>query len=261
MRAMLRRSTGSLQRTRIWRSVRYRLRVLLRLVLPESWALWLRGEWLTRQIINGAPWIEGEVALLPRFVTSTDVCWDIGANAGMYTVPLARMAASVYAFEPVRHNRRILEKVVDRTGLTNVTISPVALSDRAGTARMSVPVAGFYGGYYLAALDEGGNVETRTDSIDGLIAQGFAAPTFIKCDVEGAEIPVLNGARALIARSHPTWLLETFDDAVWPLMESLGYVALVNTVEGRIYRSPHRVPAARNYWFVPPAVAMRFELS
>src|SRR2546428_819278 len=233
------RATASPLGARAWRSVRHWLRVLLRLVLPESWALWVRSEWLARHIINGAPWIEGEVALLPRFVTSTDVSWDIGANVGMYTVPLARLTASVHAFEPIGHNRRILEKVVARTGLTNVTILPVAISDRAATARMSIPVTGFYGGYYLAALDEGGNLEVRTDSIDGLIAQGFPAPTFIKCDVEGAELRVVNGARALIARAHPAWLLETFDDAVWPLMESLGYVALVNTLEGRIHRSPH----------------------
>ncbi len=240
-------------------SLRHWLRAGLRKVLPEPWALWLRGEWIARHIINGAPWIEGEVALLPRFVTSTDVCWDIGANAGMYTVPLARQTASVHAFEPVPHNRQILEKVIARTGLTNVTILPVALSDRAETARMSVPVTGFYGGYYLAALDKAGNVEVRTDSIDGLIAQGFPAPTFIKCDVEGAEIRVVNGARGLIARAHPIWLLETFDDAVWPLMESLGYVALVNTREGHIHPSPHRVDTDRNYWFVTPAVARRFE--
>jgi FkbM family methyltransferase len=236
------------------------LRVLFRKALPESWALRIRQEWLVRQIARGAAWSEGEVALLPRFVKPTDVCWDIGANCGMYTVPLARLARKVCAFEPVPHNRQILSRVVQLSGVTNVEMSPVAISDTRGAARMSVPTGvGFYGGYYMAALDEDGTIEVSTDTVDGIIAQGSPEPDFIKCDVEGSEIRVIHGARDLIARRHPIWLLESFDDHVWPLMESFGYSALMNTRDGRIHPSPARVSDWRNYWFVPSERAARFE--
>jgi hypothetical protein len=43
-------------------------------------------------------------------------------------------------------------------------------------------------------------------------------------------------------------------------MESLGYVALVNTLDGTIYRSLHRMETARNYWFVSPAIARGLEM-
>jgi FkbM family methyltransferase len=236
------------------------MHVLLRMALPESWALGLRREWLARQTARGAAWSEGEVALLPRFVTPTDVCWDIGANCGMYTIPLARLARKVCAFEPVPHNRAILSRVVELSGVTNVDISPLAITETRGTARMSVPAGiGFYAGYYMAALDRQGTTEVSTDTVDGIVAQGSPAPDFIKCDVEGSEIPVIHGARDLIARRHPIWLLETFDDTVWPLMESLGYSALMNTRDGRIHRAPARVSDWRNYWFVPGERAAGFE--
>ena len=115
---------------------------------------------------------------------------------------------------------------------------------------MAIPIDGFYGGFYLAALDESGNVPVTMASIDGLIARGLPEPTFIKCDVEGAETRVVEGARLLIERCHPTWLLETFEDHVPPLMASLGYAAYVHTGHGRLERVHARMTQHRNYFFV-----------
>jgi len=87
-------------------------------------------------------------------------------------------------------------------------------------------------------------------TVDGLIAQGVPEPDFIKCDVEGAEGRVIDGARSLIARRHPIWLLETFNDEVPVLMESLGYAMHVHAEDGQIVRVHARTPA-RNYLFLP----------
>jgi hypothetical protein len=61
--------------------------------------------------------------------------------------------------------------------------------------------------------------------------------------VEGAEARVVHGARSLIARRHPVWLLETFEDAVLTLMESLGYSTHVHAEDGRIVRVRARTEA------------------
>jgi hypothetical protein len=116
---------------------------------------------------------------------------------------------------------------------------------------MTIPTEGFYGGFYLAALDDGGEVPVSTASIDGLIARGMPEPDFIKCDVEGVETRVLDGARSLIARRHPIWLLETFEDHVVPRMISLGYAAYVHVGNGRLEPVQARTPQHRNYFFVP----------
>jgi FkbM family methyltransferase len=227
-------------------------RRLLRWFLPAPLALAVRREWLVRRVLTERV-AESDVQLLPKYVRSTDICWDIGANAGMYTLPLSRLAKHVFAFEPVPHNVHILERVTRRAGLTNVTIRREAIADTSGSGRMAIPTEGFYGGFYMAALDDAGDVPVSTASIDGLIAGGVPEPDFIKCDVEGGESRVIEGARALIARRHPMWLLETFEDHVVPLMESLGYAAYVNVGDGRLDQVHARMPQHRNYFFVAPS--------
>lgn len=226
------------------------IRRALRAVLPRAIALRIRREWLARRVVQGKGYKERDVQLLPRLLKKTDICWDIGANSGTYTVPMARLAAQVFAFEPVAHNFEILQEVKRLGRLDNVSARQLAISDRDGMARMAIPTEGFYGGYYMATLDDAGTLEVPTATIDSLIVSGVPEPAFIKCDVEGAEARVVDGARSLIARRHPVWLLETFEDDVLPLMESLGYVTHVHAEDGRIVRVTARTQA-RNYLFLP----------
>jgi FkbM family methyltransferase len=220
-------------------------------MLPASLALALRREWLAWRVASDTAFQEDEIALLPRYVRNTDVCWDIGANAGTYTVALSRLAARVVSFEPVAHSRAILERVKRRAGLDNVTILDLALADVEGSARMTIPTEGFYGGYYLAALNDQGTVPVRLATIDGLIAAGAPEPDFIKCDVEGAEGRVIDGAEQLLARRRPTWLLETFDDRVLARMQSFGYSMHAHCGAGRVEPVLSCTRINRNYFLVP----------
>jgi FkbM family methyltransferase len=226
------------------------VRRVLRAVLPEAMALRIRREWLARRVLQGKGYKERDVQLLPKLLKRTDICWDIGANSGTYTVPMARLSEQVFAFEPVPHNFEILQAVKRRGRLDNVCVRLLAISDTNGMARMAIPVLGFYGGYYMAALDDAGTLEVTTATIDSLIAAGVPEPDFIKCDVEGAEGRVVDGARSLIARRHPVWLLETFEEDALKLMESLGYATHVHAEDGRIVRVSARTNA-RNYLFLP----------
>jgi FkbM family methyltransferase len=204
----------------------------LRTVLPRAIALRIRREWLARRVVQGKGYKERDVQLLSRLLKPEDICWDIGATSGTYTAPMSRLAAQVFAFEPVPHNFEILQTVKRLGRLDNVSTRRLAISDTSGLARMVIPTDGFYGGYYLAALDDRGTLEVPSATVDGLIAQGVPEPDFIKCDVEGAEGRVIDGARSLIARRHPIWLLETFNDEVPVLMESLGYTMHVHAEDG-----------------------------
>ena len=226
-------------------------RRFLRRLLPQRVALRLRREWLARQIAVGkGPHFENDIPLLQSFVKPTDVCWDIGANAGTYTLHLSRLAAQVIAFEHVPHNLEILRDLTKRAQLTNVVVRPLALSDEVGRAKMAVPVEGFYGGFYMASFHRDGPFDVATSTIDALIAEGVPEPDFIKCDVEGAEHLVLDGAQALLARRHPIWLLETFRDDIVPRMLSLGYTAHSRDSHDRLVEVTSRV-RERNYWFLP----------
>ena len=75
-------------------------------------------------------------------------------------------------------------------------------------------------------------------------------PDFIKCDVEGAEKRVIDGARALLARRRPIWLLETFDPTVLPLMESFGYMTHIRSTDNTLRRVSAFDERSRNYLFI-----------
>jgi FkbM family methyltransferase len=226
------------------------VRRVMRNLLPRRVSLRLRREWLGRRLAAGKGHFEDDVPLLRRYVKPTDVCWDIGANIGMYTLHLSRLAAQVFAFEPVPHSADTLRDVKKRARLDNVVINQIALSDHVGRARMAVPIDGFYGGFYLARFDAGGEYDVQVSTIDALIASGMPEPDFIKCDVEGAELLVLAGATQLLARRRPIWLLETFDDMVLDRVQSFGYSAHVRDADNRLVEARTRVHE-RNYWFFP----------
>jgi hypothetical protein len=59
-------------------------------------------------------------------------------------------------------------------------------------------------------LDEGGELVVEAVALDELIGSGsLPDPQYMKIDVEGAELRVLEGARQLLERSHPTIFMDT----------------------------------------------------
>lgn len=220
-------------------------------MLPARVTELVRREVCVRRVLQNIH-AEGDLTLLPAVVRPDHTSWDIGAHTGMYIPALSRLSKSVRAFEPIPANRRILETVVRRAALANVTISALAIADVGGDAHMHIPREGAFGGYAMASLDDRGAVAVSTATVDGLVAQGWAPPNFIKCDVEGAELRVIAGAADVIARYRPTWLMETFDDAVIDRMRVLGYRTYTyDWKANRVIAVTRRLGWTRNYWFWP----------
>lgn len=146
---------------------------------------------------------------------------DIGANVGLWTVPLAVRAAgrgrSVVAFEPVPANVARLRANVALNGLDEVvTIHPFALSDRPGVARISLREdfrAGATSGNAALVIDDGldaryRTIEVRLRCLDD-VASSFPGPVaIVKIDVEGHEDHVLRGGRRMIAADRPVIVAE-----------------------------------------------------
>lgn len=236
----------------------YPFRTFLRRILPKSLALAIRKRHIVHRMLNGPGTEECDIYALPQFISAGDTVFDIGANCGDYTVAMSKLvgpSGRVYAFEPIPHNLDILRTVVARLGLRNVTILPIALGDSKCSLPMTVPVLGFGGGYSLARFaspDEPRECEVECDTIDSLIDRGtIAVPSFIKCDVEGAERKVIAGADKLVRDHHPSWLLETFESDIFGLMRTLGYRSFVYEVHRTMEPVEQRLPIARNYYFLP----------
>lgn len=150
---------------------------------------------------------EAELKYLPHLVPRDRIAIDVGANKGVYTHLLARLASGVEAFEPNPKIYGVLTRYLPR----NVVAHQVALSDSIGTAELIVPM---YGGGYsnqTASLNprkrnEGArSVRVAQRTLD---SYGFSNVGFIKIDVEGFEAAVLAGARETILRERPVMQIE-----------------------------------------------------
>jgi FkbM family methyltransferase len=152
-------------------------------------------------------WSEVEEDLLPIVVEPGRDAVDVGAHIGSYTVALAKLAHTVFAFEPDVE----LAYLLRRAAPPNVRVSRNALSDRMGTSTFHVP---WVNGHYASGLGSlvvpsGYDYRIRTVPTTTLNAALTDAEVgFIKIDVEGHERSVLIGGRDLIARCRPVVLVE-----------------------------------------------------
>ena len=159
-----------------------------------TWSLAATGHW-DRYVIE----------MLTRYIEPETLVLDIGASLGLWSLPLGRAACSrggrLWCFEPNPENLPWLEANIDRNDLRPVAeVHAVALGARTGTARLGYRE---HGGGNGALLDMG-----SADSVAVSVARidDFDFPqrvSFVKMDVEGFELDVLRGGRALIGRDRP----------------------------------------------------------
>ncbi len=136
---------------------------------------------------------------------------DGGANIGMYAMLSARAvgpSGTVFAFEPVPEVYRRLTDNLAISGITNVTPSCIALSDRAGTARFYLGRNDSMGSLYRAQTPAA--IEVPTETLDGFLERhGVARVDAVKLDAEGAELHIVRGMRRMLARpDRPILLVE-----------------------------------------------------
>lgn len=140
---------------------------------------------------------ELEIQLFRNFIDKNTVVYDIGANIGVHTVALARIAQRVYAWEPNNKNLELLYK--NCQGLDNVEIFTEACSDKNDTMFVEdfdTTKPGNYG--EMRMLNEGqACVSVKIDDLE------IYAPEFMKIDVEGHELQVLLGAKETIKDHEP----------------------------------------------------------
>lgn len=124
------------------------------------------------------------------FLRSNDIFYDIGANVGLYTLPMAKKAAQVISIEPEPEIFNRLEANVKHNNLTNVRCFNSALGNFTGESTLSLKT--------FRVGDEGEKIEVIKG--DDLIKRyGLPKPTAVKIDVEGAELKVLKGMRGSLS--------------------------------------------------------------
>jgi FkbM family methyltransferase len=171
---------------------------------PENAEAYFR-QLIAEEAAQGEP----ELLLLPTLLRGAGTAIDVGANRGIYAFALSQIAREVHAFEPhpdfAERARRMLG--------ARAIVHQLALSNARGRASFFVPIADDGTELHLAGNLKNTHAQfQRQKVIDTEIAtlDSFALSevTFIKVDVEGSELEVLEGGRATIARDRPTLLIE-----------------------------------------------------
>jgi FkbM family methyltransferase len=165
-------------------------------------------------LLHGA-YEAAELEFLGTFAKPGTTVVDVGANIGMYTVPLANAvgaAGTVLAFEPVPQTLEKLRANVALNGLMNVTIVAAAVAETPRVAEIRLANDSAYASLVLVKKDRGTG-ETLTVPVVTIdqVWEERQRPTisFCKIDVEGAELLVLKGAEAVVRACRPALLVET----------------------------------------------------
>jgi FkbM family methyltransferase len=175
-----------------------------------------------------------EEQLYAALARGGDVCFDVGANQGDVSNFLAKLVGEsgvVVAFEPVWeiYSRLCTQVQCDSQLKSSIITVPYGLSDIERDATIHVPNGNFGMGSMADAVawakaQMGAAIDAyrvRFTTLDLFLSTtGLRPPTFMKIDVEGAEMFVLRGATAMFSGGHrPLMLIEVF--APWE--KAFGY--------------------------------------
>jgi FkbM family methyltransferase len=179
-------------------------------------------------LLEQESWFEKEMAFLRCWLRPGMTVIDIGANLGVYSLPMARLVGptgQVFAYEPGSDTRALLERSRELNAAANLHVSSFALSDRAREGRLV-----FGASSELNALGDSGAGEdvgiTSLDIEDAV--RGWPSPDFIKIDAEGEEERILAGGRNFFARHSPLIMFEIkasdkMNEHLRELFPSIGY--------------------------------------
>ena len=154
------------------------------------------------------------------------VCLDIGSNIGQWTRPLCKKFQSVVCFEPNPNFRQCFEKNITEK---NVVLWPYGLSDKEHKAKQDFNST--------QLQNEDGDIDCRT-----LDSFGLTNVDFVKIDVDGFEVPLLNGAKQTLMKNNPVINIEMKRDKrsnvvrkCESILKDLGYKFVKRTKSDEIW--------------------------
>ena len=177
-----------------------------------------KNDAIQRELREGIIWEAHNIAVFEAFIRPGKTVVDVGAYIGSHTIKFAQLAkpGKVYAFEPQEDIHQILSHNIELNGLGDyVTAYKMALGDQSCTTKMMEDpkkpadlekYTNRGANFVVGCLDDTGDplaFEMRT--LDSFKLDNVS---FIKIDVEGAELLVLKGAEETIKRNKPVMLIE-----------------------------------------------------
>ncbi len=201
------------------------------------------------EIINFGSVEADNAPLIFNLASKCRTVFDIGANIGWYTLNFGKIPSieNIYSFEPIPYTFAYLKRHVEMNGINNAEIFNLGFSNEDG-------VSNFYwtseetGSSSMRNIRERAQiseVKCKVVKLDSFVEGRSVKIDFIKCDVEGAELLVFQGALETLKRDKPIIFAEmlrkwskTFNyhpNDLIHILASLGYYCYVAR-SGRLVR-------------------------
>tara|TARA_A100000164_G_C21920957_1_gene780645 strand:- start:1265 stop:2017 length:753 start_codon:yes stop_codon:yes gene_type:complete len=191
-----------------------KIEYLFKNLLPKKYQFKKRIERAIRKLD------EPEIFIINKLIEKETDCIDVGVYRGVHSYEMSKYSKCVHAFEPNPVIFHELEKYLPSI-ISNIKLYNYALSDQNGKKNLKIPIRDpkayktNYEEYYrmgLATIHEKNTFENfdkfeiKCMRLDDLKLTNKIS--FIKIDVEGHEIEVLNGGKTLIQKFKPNLMIE-----------------------------------------------------
>jgi FkbM family methyltransferase len=225
---------------------------------------------------------EPEIELVDRVVREGDTAIDIGANFGLWAYHLSKAVGRrgrVFSFEPIPFTAKTFRLVARALDFKdNVELVEKGCGESNGTVAFTVPLMDT--GAISAGLV---HMRGRNDARDGRdkhapfpktkeiacdvvtiddFLPNLERLSFLKCDVEGADLFAMRGAKKTLEKHKPVvvveitpWFLEGFGLTVGDVVgffEGLGYRCYRYDDGGRLVPTATEAIVEDNWVFVHP---------
>ena len=210
-----------------------------------------------------------EIRHIRRSVSSGDTVIDVGAHKGAFTYWLSRAVGPqgrVLAFEPQPEVADYLRRAIRYFRLDNVEILETALSNQNGTATLFRATNAVSPGASLEVdpATAGDSMAVTLRTLDEILCEkNIQSVRLIKCDAEGHELKVFQGAQKSLEQFRPILIFECETrhhwgrsiQVVFDFLYRYGYRGSFFS-EGEVLPFPEdgkmdvsRHPNVFNYWF------------
>lgn len=138
-------------------------------------------------------------------IEKDEIFVDAGAYDGYTTIQFAKWCnnthKAIYLFEPDQQNLKMTNNNIEENNIKRTTLFPYGLWNKEETLKFHCQQTG-------SCIDNTGEIEIKTNTLDNLLKN--IPVTFIKMDIEGAELNALKGAKETISKYRPKLAISVY---------------------------------------------------